>query len=195
MGKRSTFARRKNDAYMTWDPRAGAALSPHLGPMTRFAEPCAGDGSLTEQLVALGHICLSQTDIKPASPSVSRLNALKITGTTADVFITNPPWTRDILHRLIVHLSAIKPTWMLFDADWAHTLQSIPYMPLCRRIVSVGRLRWIKGTDCDSKDNCAWYLFAPQGSGSANGPNTVFFPRASGAATEMSITTDAEAAA
>lgn len=177
MGKRSNFPRRKNDLYSTWDPRAVAALLPHLGPNTRFYEPCAGDGVLADQLVEKGHICLGMSDIEPSSPFVHPMDALAITGTSADFFITNPPWTRSLLHQLIVHLPAIAPTWLLFDADWAHSKQAIPFMPKCRRIVSVGRLRWIKGSAHDAKDNCAWYLFAPEGSGDANRGWPVFFPR------------------
>lgn len=56
MGKRSDFARRRNDLYRTFDPRAVAALLPHLGPFVWFYEPCAGDGVLVDQLEAVGRL-------------------------------------------------------------------------------------------------------------------------------------------
>jgi hypothetical protein len=54
------------------------------------------------------------------------------------------------------------PTWLLFDADWVHTKQSAPFMPYCRKIVSVGRVRWIEGTKMTGKDNVAWHLFTAE---------------------------------
>ena len=38
-------------------------------------------------------------------------------------------------------------------------------MKRCRKVVSVGRLKWIPGSKHTGKDNCAWYLFgfAPLG--------------------------------
>lgn len=76
-----------------------------------------------------------------------------------DFFITNPPWSRDVLHPMIMHLSAILPTWLLFDADWMHTKQAARYLPYCKQIVSVGRVKWIPDSPHTGKDNCAWYLF------------------------------------
>jgi hypothetical protein len=51
------------------------------------------------------------------------------------------------------------PTWLLFDADWMHTRQSAPFMPHLRKIVSVGRVKWIPDSPFTGKDNCCWYLF------------------------------------
>ena len=76
-----------------------------------------------------------------------------------DCFITNPPWSREILHPMIVHFARQHPTWLLFDADWMHTRQSAQYMPLLRKIVSVGRVKWIPDSPFTGKDNCCWYLF------------------------------------
>jgi len=159
MGKRSTFARRKNDLYETWDPRAVAALLPYLAPGTRFVEPCAGAGALLDQLTAAGHVCARAWDIDPKRDDIEEGDALQMLVGNIDRFITNPPWTREILHPLIVHLSNQAPTWLLFDSDWKHTKQAREFMPRCRKIVSVGRLRWIRGTTDDAKDNCSWYLF------------------------------------
>lgn len=159
MGKRSDFPRRKNDLYTTFDPRAVAALSPHLAPGTRFVEPCAGAGDLIDQLVAAGHRCLAAWDIEPKRRDIFEADALKRKCLSGAMYITNPPWTRVLLHALIVHLSDQAPTWLLFDADWAHTKQAAPYMSRLRKVVSVGRLKWIPGSEHDGKDNCAWHLF------------------------------------
>jgi hypothetical protein len=58
-----------------------------------------------------------------------------------------------------MNLSDQLPTWLLFDADWKHTKQAIPYLSRLCTIVSVGRVRWIPGTPYTGKDNCCWYLF------------------------------------
>jgi len=61
---------------------------------------------------------------------------------------------------------------LLFYADWMHTKQSIPYMPYCHKIVSVGRVKWIPGSKSVGKDNCAWYLF------DKHEAETIFYGRA-----------------
>ena len=158
MGKRSEFERRKNDLYETFDPRAVVALLPYLRPQTKFIEPCAGKGALVDQLVSAGHRCLQASDIEPGRDDIRQANAMTVEW-SPEAFITNPPWTRSLLHPLIVHLSNQAPTWLLFDADWMHTKQAVPYLDRLVRIVSVGRLKWIPGSKMDGKDNCAWYLF------------------------------------
>jgi hypothetical protein len=60
---------------------------------------------------------------------------------------------------MIVAFSDLKPTWLLFDADWSHTRQAAPYLPRLRKIVSVGRVKWIPDSPFTGKDNCAWHLF------------------------------------
>ena len=167
MGKRSDFERVDKDFYRTIDPRAVAALAPHLEPNTWFAEPCFGEGDLAMGLLALNHYPHFTSDI-----STGR-DALTLTDEdleNCDYVITNPPWSRPVLHRLINHLSALRPTWLLFDADWMHTTQEIvankynvktvpELMTRCVKIVSVGRLIWIPGTKMQSKDSVCWYLF------------------------------------
>jgi len=77
----------------------------------------------------------------------------------ADYIITNPPWDRSLLHPMIEYFTAYRPTWLLFDADWIHTKQSIPYMGMLKKIVSIGRVKWIEDSKSVGKDNCCWYLF------------------------------------
>jgi len=74
-------------------------------------------------------------------------------------FMTNPPWSREILHPIIENLRSQAPTWLLFDSDWMFTAQSNPYMKYCEVVLPVGRLKWIPGSKHTGKDNCAWYLF------------------------------------
>lgn len=92
--------------------------------------------------------------IDALSLDVSSLN-------NADLIITNPPFTRQLMHDLIQHLSALKPTWLLIDADWAFTDQAqLIIHKLCTDIVVIGRLKWIEGTNMSSKDSYAWYRFS-----------------------------------
>lgn len=158
MGKRSTFERRKNDAYDT-PYSAIVPLLPLLAKSTRYIEPCAGDGAIVRHLQSHGHVCVEAIDIDPRADFISHGDATTLRISNADCFITNPPWTRELLHPIIMNLSAQFPTWLLFDADWAHTKQAVPYMRFCRKIVSVGRVKWIPDSPFSGKDNCAWYLF------------------------------------
>ena len=160
MGKRSEFERIPKDKYPT-PYEAVLPLLPHLAPKTHFVEPCAGDGRLVRHLERHGHVCLDAFDIAPEHESVDCADALKVVFDAGDgeVCITNPPWSRPLLHPLIDHWRVQMPTWFLFDADWAHTRQSAPFMPYCRKIVSVGRVKWIEGSKMSGKDNAAWFLF------------------------------------
>lgn len=159
MGKRSNFKRRKHDKYAT-PYECVPDLMPHLAANTRFIEPCAGNGALVKHLENLGHTCEEAWDIKPKGPGIIRRDAMTGRVSRRGLFyITNPPWTREILHPLIEHLSDQAPTWLLFDADWAHTKQAIPYLRRCHAIIPIGRVKWIPGSAFVGKDNAAWYLF------------------------------------
>ena len=152
MGKRSNFERIHRDFYPT-PISAVIPLLPHLADNTRFHEPCVGDGDLVNHLESFGHQCVDKGDIETGQ------DALHIYLTNADVFITNPPWDRKILHPLIDALPRMAPTWLLFDADWVHTKQSIPLIGRCQKIISVGRVKWIPHSKMTGKDNCAWHFF------------------------------------
>lgn len=153
MGKRSEFKRVEKDFYRTIDPNAVKSLMPHLKTRV-FVEPCCGDMDLVNALEKNGLECRWASDISRGQ------DALEMPEQHAPI-ITNPPWSRPLLHSMISHFVAIAPyCWLLFDADWAHTKQSAPYMRYCSDIVSVGRLLWIPGTKMKGKDNCAWYRFS-----------------------------------
>jgi hypothetical protein len=154
MGKRSSFKRHERDYYPT-PYEAVVPLLRHLDPGTRFIEPCVGDGRLIHHLQSALHICVGAGDITEGVDA----RMAGYYGIEADCFITNPPWARDHLHEIIVNLSDQLPTWLLFDSDWKHTRQAAPHLSRLRRIVSVGRVRWIAGSKHTGKDNCCWYLF------------------------------------
>jgi hypothetical protein len=153
MGKRSLFPRIPQDKYPT-PAEAVAPLLPHLEPGSRFFEPCAGEGRLIEHLVGAGHKCVGQCDL-PIDARTWRY----VSAEPRFVFLTNPPWRRDVLHPIIVNLSGQAPTWLLIDAGWVHTRQSQPYLVRLRTIVSVGRVKWIRDSPFTGKDDCAWHLF------------------------------------
>jgi hypothetical protein len=155
MSKRSNFERIERDYYPT-PLEAVKPLLIYLPSKFTFIEPCAGDGRLVKHL---NSTCIDAYDIEPQSSMVRVGNVFDIPKTKPDLFITNPPWDRKILHPIIEHLSLIAPTWLLFDADWMHTKQSSQLIKKCVKIVSVGRIKWIEGSKMTGKDNCAWYLF------------------------------------
>lgn len=161
MGKRSAgFERSPRDWYPTpW--AAVLPLLPHLRPDRRFAEPCAGDGMLVHHLHAAGHECVWSSDIHPLALGINHVDALgpNFSPPPVDLIITNPPWDRPILHQMIARFTQIAPTWLLLDADWLHTKQAGPFMPMLRKIVSVGRVKWIPDSKMTGKDNCVWLLF------------------------------------
>lgn len=182
MGKRSNFERIPRDYYPT--PReAVLPLIPHLEFGTMFVEPCAGDGALVRHLEHFGMSCQRAYDIEPRADFITQTDALELDrdqcgGTSAECIITNPPWDRTLLHPMIEAFSFAQPAWLLFDADWMHTKQTalakrhgvktVPeLMKYCRKIVSVGRVKWIPGSKMTGKDNCAWYLFDQQSQGDA----------------------------
>ena len=154
MGKRSDFKRKERDFYPT-PYEAVVPLLPHLPSHTVFDEPCAGDRHLVRHLESSGHQCARASDISDEHP----VDALDIKASGAHLFITNPPWTWTILNPLISHLSSMRPTFLLLNADLMHNKRMAQHMKRCRKIVSVGRVKWIPDSKHTSKDNCAWHLF------------------------------------
>ena len=159
MGKRSDFERKPRDFYPT-PIEAVEPLIEHLPKEFSYAEPCAGDGTLCSHLQWYDGVCMWASDIEPQAEGIYKDSFEKVGKyelLESEYIITNPPWDRKILHPMIEHFSKLKPTWLLFDVDWAHTKQSAPYMKKCAKIVSVGRIKWFG--NMTGKDNCAWYLF------------------------------------
>ena len=152
MGKRSNYKRRDLDAYAT-PASAIWPLLPFLGARVWFNEPCSGDGALVEHLKVAGHRCVSSSDICRGQ------DALDIKRTRAEVFITNPPWDWAVLDPLITHLSDMRPTFLLLNADLMHNKRMAGHMRRCEKVVSIGRVRWIEGSKNTGMENCCWYLF------------------------------------
>ena len=156
------FKRRKNDAYDT--PKESVLpLLPHIQDIKIFDEPCAGSGQLIDALCDHGKRIGCALDILPRRKLIAKGDALSLNACYGSAFITNPPWTRSkasgyLMHRIITHLSDIAPTWLLFDADWMHTKQAIPFKGRCSDVVSVGRVSWL-ANGVSGFDNCAWYRF------------------------------------
>lgn len=156
MGKRSDFPRRPMDAYST----PGKAVLPLLPFLQRdgivtFDEPCSGNGDLVDILRSHGLLCLYSGDIQYG------FDALQVSKFRADAVVTNPPWTRQLMHPLIWHfLRTARQTWLLFDSDWIHTQQATPLLRYCTDIVSAGRQKWIADSAHSAKDNASWYRFS-----------------------------------
>jgi hypothetical protein len=155
VGRRSDFKRRKHDAYAT--PEAAVLpLLPWLNQsqVRTFAEPCAGDGALVRHLTRAGLKCVYEADIIEGKDALAIWNYNR-----PDMIITNPPWSRPILHLLIAHFITIAPTWLLFDQNWIGTKQAIPFLSFCSDILPIGRIIWIEGTNMPGKDDAAWFRF------------------------------------
>ena len=175
--RQSRYAKKDRCAYDTIDPRAVAALRPHIRHLTRFIEPCAGKGDLVRGLQAIGLECVDAFDIAPRGDGIRQQDALAwgIPWPDRAPIITNPPFDWPLLGQLIRHLITQAPdVWLLLEANWAHTHRAAPFLAHCAHIVSIGRLRWEEGSRHSSTKDYAWYLF-----GSAHiaaGPPT-FHPR------------------
>lgn len=164
MAKRSEFKRVERDYYRTFDPKAGHALRPFVEEVKFALEPFAGAGDLTAQFP---EIDWWETDIEPQTDHIGKRDAFTWLEKDIkkdryfDCIISNPPWSRPILHRAIEHFAPIIPTWFLLDANWVWTKQASPYInKYLTDIVTIGRLKWIEGTTMSGKDDCAWFRFS-----------------------------------
>lgn len=178
MGKRSTFPRRERDFYPT--PEAAVVpLVRHLpqGSPVSFWEPCAGDGALIRGLARQWRwgTCTKATDIEPQAEFIVRQDLFDVTECLPSLIITNPMWP----HRrgqptidTIKHLAALRPTWLLLSADFAHNAYFNEVSMLCDKIVSVGRVSWMDN-GVSGKENSCWMLFDANNIGA-----TRFFGRA-----------------
>jgi hypothetical protein len=161
MSKRSKKFKRVARDYYPTPPKAVEPLVRHLPEVFTFWEPCAGDGRLIQhiQQAKPQSECVLATDIDPMNSTIVAADALELYPSGIDLIITNPPWSRELLHPLIDHFAGMAPTWLLFDADWAYTKQSLYFMQFLKVIQVVGRVKWIEGSKTSGLDNVAWYLF------------------------------------
>lgn len=167
MGKRSDFERNRHDSYPT-PYKAVLPLISHLDGVITFAEPCAGHGRLIEHLERHRLRCIFRSDIVQSDRLDQRLlDARQLTREAMDdmpddepdAFITNPPWTREVLHEIIDNLKWIKPTWLLLSADWLFNKSSAEYLPDATDIVPIGRVKWIADSEYTGKENACWVRF------------------------------------
>ena len=165
------FEKAPRDLYPT--PREGVLpLVPYLPAGCTFVEPCAAAGQLVDHLEAHGMRCVFASDIAPGRDDVHALSAFSLRYILADFFITNPPWTWEVLELMAFHLSNSKPTWLLLPSDMLCNVRSARLVDRCALVVPVGRLKWIEGSEHSGVDNCAWMRFEGQHKG---GPK--FMPR------------------
>jgi hypothetical protein len=150
MGKRSSFKRTRHDDYPT-PPEALEPLIPFLDSEQMIIEPCPGEGIL------VGHLRRAGYAVKAATGDARSLRYLLSPNRT--IFVTNPPWTLEILNPIIMNLSDQAPTWLLLAADWMHLKAAIPFKSRMHSIVSVGRVQWFPNSRYSSLDNAAWYRF------------------------------------
>jgi hypothetical protein len=102
-------------------------LIPHLHGTRTFAEPCAGDRALVRHLESFDLRCVWQGDIRTGQDAL----AFDSYG-APDAIITNPPYTRELMHRQIAHFQRIAPAWLLMESDWAQTKQAARSWPRAR---------------------------------------------------------------
>lgn len=162
MGKRSDFPKVEKDYYPTTDPRAVEPLVPFIRGKT-YAEPCYGNGDLEDLLMDVA-ICKWRSDVRETVGSSKVLDAMSLTKGDLegiDLIVTNPPFTKTVLMPMLAHFITLKPTWLLLPADYAHNVYFGDAMRKCAKMVSVGRLKWIKDSKHTSVDNFCWY-FWPQ---------------------------------
>ena len=156
MGKRSAYDRVPQDFYETPAPVV-APLLPWLEPATRFVEPCVGRGLLAGHLKRAGHALVAAHDL-PDDGRTKRYDALKDEDAIA---ITNPPyWGQpENLHPLIVNLSDQAPFWALLQHDWLANVGSGELRSRARRVVVVGRVKFIPDSPSSGMDNVVWVKF------------------------------------
>ncbi len=184
MGKRTTgtYPRRESDFYPT-PPETTAKVIPHLDNRVKIiAEPMCGDGAIVEVFVEAGYFTSYVADITPRGHALNydHIQTKDVFETTAedfddvDVIVSNPPWPSPKHHNpsdrapvgagqptvaIIKHLIQFKPCWMLLSADFMHNQYFGALAPYCRKIVSVGRVKWIPDSKAVGMDNACWYFF------------------------------------
>lgn len=168
MSKYTNFPRRAHDEYLT-PINAALPLAPFLTGVQTFAEPCCADGRLIRHVESFGPLCIHSGDIRQG---VDALEDETLKRTIVSAIITNPPYTWQILQRMLELFPTIAPTWLLLEADFKHNARSAPHMARCTDIVSIGRVCWFEETGVTGKSNYAWFRFHAQ---HTRGP--IFHPR------------------
>ncbi len=169
MGKREDVKKAKSprDFYATIDPDAVKPLLPFLGDNLTYAEPCAGNGDLIDQLSSFGLVCDFASDIvsdRYQEYDASTIPFTRLYKSGSDCIITNPPFSRNLLLPIMFHLMhSGLPLWLLLPTDIMHNKYMSPYMRKCKTVVSIGRLCWFPdeatGKMVKGVDNYQWMNF------------------------------------
>jgi len=169
--------RRDRDWYAT-PSKAVEPLIPHLTEYGTFCEPCAGDGRLSvhiDRMTDGAWWARQEFDIEPQINSITQKDALTLTYSDtleSDLIITNPPFLWSILQPMLELFPTLKPTWLLLPFGYACNKRMAPYMTICKKVVPIGRVKWIEGSKQTSTDDFFWGLF----DGGFNG-TTKLYPR------------------
>lgn len=150
-------------------PYAGVpALMQHLPKVFTYCEPCVGRGDLIKHMSHFrkGAILTQAYDTHPLIDDVRLLDTRYLTAddTTspihgeADFIITNPPWIKEMMEPMLLRWPQLKPTWVLVNATFLHTLWGARIMPYCHKIVSIGRIQWIPGSKGTGLVDACWLL-------------------------------------
>ena len=160
MSKRSSFEKIPRDFYPTTDPNVLVPEFIRSIRGRRYAEPCCGEGDLTELLTEVS-ICKWESDIenRGAGKVWDAMCLSKHELEKCDLIITNPPFTKSVLLPLIDHFTTLKPTWLLLPSDMMHNKYFGSYMDKCSKVVSIGRVKWFKDSKATSTDNFCWYFW------------------------------------
>jgi len=176
MSKRSSFDKIPREYYPTTDPKA---IPPKFIEFIRgktYAEPCCGEGDLTELLMDISS-CRWESDIeyRGCGKQWDAMCLSKNELERCDLIITNPPYSRDVLLPMIDHFISLKPTWLLLPADMMHNLYFGDYMRKCSKVISVGRICWFpkEGKRVASTDNYMWAYWEQE----ADETETIFYGR------------------
>ena len=188
MTKRSDgkFERSARDLYVT-PVEAVLPLTPFLRDFRTFAEPFVGDGAIVRTLEGLGYECAYASDLKPMNDArryATERDALTVTAEdleSSDVLVTNTPWPAKFQKGeptvgFIRHFQEMKKCFFLLSADIMHNgYMAELLMDHCFIIQSVGRVKWIAGSDNTGYDNAAWFGFSRKKHSSAP---PLFYPKA-----------------
>jgi len=160
----TTKPRKERDWYPT--PRkAVEPLLPHLPEYSSFCEPCAGDGALMKHLDELTNgafWCRTAFDIEPQADGITKRDALTlepIDVLEVSYILTNPPFVWSTLQPMLDLFPTLKPTWLLLPFGYACNKRMAPYMKICRKVVPIGRVKWIEDSKQSSTDDFFWGLF------------------------------------
>ena len=132
-------------------------LVPHLPPATRFVEPCAGDGAISNGLGLLGHVCEFAFDIEPRAPGIVALDATYVP-VDGKLVITNPPFRWSLLRPLLDHWIGSCDAWLLLPWDMTCNARFSPYAQHVDRMLPIGRVSWLDNGQ-GGFENYGWFHF------------------------------------